>query len=167
LAFSDVQLTESPEAVKNLFAKLGYPTEDGPPVDVPLDGLPPSLQRLVQRAYVIASVGDDLRVVLVELGDLHAATLRGLAGNLLHRGYQPLIAAVDPGYRTLTVATPLQVTPTRQKLLKLVIDRAHPTRQDLDVLEGLSAVRTEPRDIVGKVKGAFDVDAVTNRFFKA
>jgi len=57
----------------------------------------------------------------------------------------------------------------RAAIRKLVLDPAHPTRHDLDVLEGIAAngLANDPDRLYLRQAEAFDVERLTDRFYRA
>ncbi|HEY76316.1 MAG TPA: type II restriction endonuclease [Thermoflexia bacterium] len=172
LALEDLRLARDPEHVLTLFRKLAYRVEPEP---VPLN--PTDLEfpdrAGIHRCFLLADHPQPpgLQVFLFELDDTRMANLRLLARDLLARpGHYLFVAAPGkPLYPRLVFVHPRRVGDGRVGIRKLVLDPAHPTRHDLDVLEGIAAdgLADDPDGLYLRQAEAFDVERLTNRFYRA
>ncbi len=172
LVLEDLRLARDPERVLTLFRKLAYRVEPEP---VPLD--PTDLEfpdrAGIHRCFLIADHPQPpgLQVFLFELDDTRMANLRLLARDLLARPghYLFVVAPGTPPYARLVFVHPRRVGDGRVGIRKLVLDPAHPTRHDLDVLEGIAAdgLADDPDGLYLRQAEAFDVERLTNRFYRA
>lgn len=169
LSLEDVHLCKQAATVLQLFSKLGYQVE-GEATALPKDevGFTPADTAAIRHLYLLADQDGDaglpLQVILFELEEVALARLRSLAGNLLNRGGNYLLVATSD-YRRLTLVNPRREA-GRVKIRKLVVDTSHPTRHDLDVLEGLAADDHDPEALYAAHCEAFDVEKVTSRFYR-
>lgn len=172
LTLEDIRLARDPERVLTLFRKLGYQTDD---VLMPLDpadlGLPDKAG--IQTAYFIADHDELLQVMLFELDAVRMANLRPLARDLLQRGGNYLFVATPnaPPYDRLVFVNPRRVGQGTRLVVgirKLVVEPTHPTRHDLDILEGIAVSGQDtPDDLYQAQVKAFDIERLTNRFYYA
>jgi adenine-specific DNA-methyltransferase len=166
ITLEDLHLAQSPQGLLNLFGRLGYSVErDVIPLDKNDIGFAPADSAAIKRLFLLADEGGQAQVILFELEETALTRIRSLAGNLLSRGGNYLIVATQD-YRRMVFANPRREAGT-VKLRKLVVDTSHPTRHDLDVLEGL-ALRpgANPDQIFAAQCAAFDVEKVTDRFYR-
>jgi hypothetical protein len=171
LSLEDIHLCQQPQALLRLFTKLGYPAE-GEAIPLPRHeiGFSPADAAAIKNLYLLADQdggrhgGLPLQVVLFELEEVAPARLRSLAANFLNRGDNYLLVATSD-YRRLTFVNPHREA-GRVKIRKLVVDTSHPTRHDLDVLEGLAVDGRDPEALYQAQCEAFDVEQVTNRFYR-
>ena len=172
LALEDLRLARDPAHVLTIFRKLAYRVE---PDLVPLD--PADLEfpdrAGIHRCFLLADHPQPpgLQVFLFELDSTRMANLRLLARDLLARPGHYLFVAVPggPPYSRLVFVHPRRVGDGRVGIRKLVLDPAHPTRHDLDVLEGIAAdgLADDPDALYLRQARAFDVERLTNRFYRA
>jgi len=163
---SDVQSIQSAEGVRRLFAQLGYRVQpEALPVDLDELELRPADRPVVRGFHLLGDYGFDLLLGLFVLDDLSGTRLRSLAGALLARSTSCLFVAADPEYRTLAVVNPRRLAPGKIKILKLLIDRAQPTRHDLDILNEITATGLSTERIVDTHLRAFNVDRITKAFY--
>lgn len=165
LSLEDLHLCKQPQALLRLFSILGYDVEaEAIPLSKGEIGFAPADAAAIRSLYLLADQQGQLQVVLFELETLALARLRSLAGNLLNRGGHYLLVATDT-YRRITFVNPRREA-GRVKIRKLVVDTVHPTRHDLDVLEGLAAHDRDPASLYQAHCQAFDVERVTRRFYQ-
>jgi len=165
LTLEDIRLCREHQRLLRLFCKLGYTVESElialPKAEI---GFAPADMQNVRSLYLLADQESQLQVVLFELETLAQARLRSLAANFLDRGGHYLLVATDD-YRRVAFINP-RWEGGKVKIRKLVVDTAHPTRHDLDVLNGLAVEGQDPDALYQAQCAAFDVEAVTNRFYK-
>jgi hypothetical protein len=171
LSLEDIHLCKTPAATLQLLARLGYAVEQGA---VPLRkeevGFAAGDAAAIRNLYLLAEQGGDgsqgapLQVVLFDLQEVALARLRSLAANLLDRGGNYLMLATAD-YRRLTFVNPRREG-GQVRIAKLILDTAHPTRHDLDVLEGLAVNGQDPEALYRAQCAAFDVDRVTHHFYR-
>lgn len=171
ISLEDIHLCRSTAAILQLLARLGYTVEQQA---VPLRkddvGLAPADANAIRHLYLLADQRDpdlgaaSLQVVLFELQELALSRLRSLATNLLSRGGNYLLIATSD-YRRLTFVNPRREA-GKVKIAKLAVDTAHPTRHDLDVLQGLAVNGQDPEALYRAHCAAFDVEKVTGRFYR-
>lgn len=165
ITLDDIHLAQSPSGLLNLFGRLGYSVErDVIPLDKNDIGFAPADSAAIKRLFLLADEGGQAQVILFELEETALTRIRSLAGNLLSRGGNYLIVATQD-YRRVVFANPRREAGT-VKLRKLVVDTSHPTRHDLDVLEGLAVTAKNPDAIFAAQCAAFDVEKVTDRFYR-
>ena len=172
LALEDLRLARAPDYLLTLFRKLAYRVE---PELVPLD--PADLEcpdrAGIGRCFLLADhpAPPGLQVLLFELDAVRMANLRLLARDLLARpGHYLFVAAPgEPPYNRVVFVHPRRVGDGRAAIRKLVLDPAHPTRHDLDVLEGIAAggLADDPDRLYLRQAEAFDVERLTGRFYRA
>lgn len=170
LILEDIRLARDRDNLLTLFRKLGYPVE---PSLVALDpaALDFPARAGVQRLFLLAERGN-LQVFLFELDAVYMANLRALARDLLLRGGNYLFVAAPgaPPYERLVFVNPRRVgsgTQLTVGIRKLTVEPAHPTRHDLDVLEGIAADGLDADALYAAQVRAFDVEQVTKRFYRA
>ena len=169
LSLEDVHLCKQPAAVLQLFSKLGYNVEREV-VSLPKEeiGFTPADAAAIRHLYLLADqnggAGLPLQVVLFELEEVALTRLRSLAGNLLNRGGNYLLVATSDYHRLILVNPRREAG--RVRIRKLVVDTSHPTRHDLDIIEGLAATGRDPEALYQAHCAAFDVEKVTNRFYR-
>ncbi len=192
----DLETCETVPDIAALLRKLRYPIEPDP-VAVPLDDgeLPGALRDHVAARYPLADLTgaetEPLAVTLFVLrtGPLQAAALRGISQQWPRRfvGMHLLIfAAYDPepampvpptgaarepaGVRTITFVNARRVgegAQVRIKLHKLSVDRARPTRHDLETLCAIAvAPGASPTQVYQAQCAAFDVERITENFYR-
>lgn len=170
LTLEDLHLAQSPQGLLNLFGRLGYSVErEVIPLDKNDIGFAPADSAAIKRLFLLADEGGQMQVILFELEEAALTRIRSLAGNLLARGGNYLMVATQD-YRRVIFVNPRREAGT-VKIRKLVVDTSHPTRHDLDVLEGLalrhgSGQVPNPDEIFAAQCAAFDVEKVTDRFYR-
>lgn len=170
LTLEDLHLAQSPQGLLNLFGRLGYSVErEVIPLDKNDIGFAPADSAAIKRLFLLADEGGQMQVILFELEEAALTRIRSLAGNLLARGGNYLMAATQD-YRRVIFVNPRREAGT-VKIRKLVVETSHPTRHDLDVLEGLalrhgSGQAPNPDEIFAAQCAAFDVEKVTDRFYR-
>jgi hypothetical protein len=142
LTLEYLRLARHPEAVLNLFRKLGYHVEPDLAALDPVELEFPSGAG-IQRLFLLAD-HDQLQIFLFELDAVQIANLRLLARDLLLRaGNYLIVAAVGtPLYERLVFVNPRRIGAGPNLTVgirKLVVEPANPTRHDLDVLEAITA----------------------------
>jgi len=172
LALEDLRLARDPDCLLALFRRLAYRVE---PELVHLD--PADLEfperAGIQRCFLLADHPGPpgLQVLLFELDGVRMAELRLLARDLLARPGHYLFVAVPgmPPYTRAVFVHPRRLGDGRVGIRKLVLDPAHPTRHDLDVLEGIAAdgLADDPDALYLRQAQAFDVERLTDRFYRA
>ena len=172
LALEDLRLARDPDCLLALFRKLAYRVE---PELVPLD--PANLEfpgrAGIQRCFLLADHPGPpgLQVLLFELDGVRMAELRLLARDLLARpGHYLFVGAPGaPPYTCAIFVHPRRLGDGQVGIRKLVLDPAHPTRHDLDVLEGIAAdgLAGDPDALYLRQAQAFDVERLTGRFYRA
>lgn len=161
----DIRACVSPQAVHDVFARLSYQVQEGPPELRIRDlQLRPSNEEAIASAYLLADHAGRLQVLLCRLRDSRA-NLRSLADDFVRRGGHYLLVTTSD-FQRLTFVNPRRVGIGKVKVHKLVVERARPTRHDLDVLNNIVANGESPDDLYAKQCKAFDVEAVTNRFHR-
>jgi hypothetical protein len=171
LSPEDIHLCKTPAGILQLLARLGYTIEQqAVPLRKEEVGFAPADAAAIRQLYLLAEQGGEgydgafLQVVLFELQEVALTRLRSLAANLLSRGGNYLLLATSD-YQRLTFVNPRREG-GRVRIAKLVIDTAHPTRHDLDVLEGLAVDGQDPEALYRAHCAAFDVEKVTDRFYR-
>ncbi|MBI3957453.1 MAG: type II restriction endonuclease, partial [Chloroflexi bacterium] len=165
LSQADIQLCTNPTGVLRLLHKLGYAVGSGtvalPKTEI---GFAPADAASIRFVYLLADQEQLLQVILFEMETTALERLRSLAANFLSRGGHYLLIATDD-YRRIIFVNPRR-DGGKVKVRKLVVDRLHPTRHDLDVLEGLAVGEREPDELYLAHCDAFDVEQVTTRFYR-
>ena len=172
LSLEDLRLARDPDYLLTLFRKLAYQVEaELIPVD-PAELECPD-RAGIRRCFLLADHvhPPGLQVLLFELDAVRMANLRLLARDLLARpGHYLFVAA--PGespYSRVVFVHPRRVGDGQVAIRKLVLDPAHPTRHDLDVLEGIAVggLAEDPDRLYLRQAEAFDVERLTDRFYRA
>ena len=167
LTLSDL-LIENAADVHRLLRRLGYDAYEPSPfegTDLDEFELDNADRRAVERAYIVATRGNH-SVYLYEVNDLSAIRLRGLAWHALQRGTALLLVTRD--YREVVFVDPRFVgsaTKSSVRVNKLKMVTADPTRHDLDTLNTIHAHRRSAQQIYDAQAEAFNVNAVTKRFY--
>ncbi|MBI5670663.1 MAG: Eco57I restriction-modification methylase domain-containing protein [Chloroflexi bacterium] len=120
----------------------------------------------VRRVYIIGG-RERHTVYLFEVDDLHQTRLRGLAWNVLQRGTGLLVVTRD--YREVLFVDPRFVgisSKSNVRVNKLKVITGDPTRHDLDTLNNIHAHRRTGQEIYDAQAEAFNVNTVTNRFYR-
>jgi len=190
LALEDLHVVRDPDHLLALFRRLAYRVE---PELVPLDPLDLEFPERagIQRCFLLADHPGPpgLQVFLFELDAVRMAELRLLARDLLARPGHYLFVAIPPlippacggekggyacggekgGHARVVFVHPRRLGDGRVGIRKLVLDPAHPTRHDLDVLEGIAAdgLAGDPDALYLRQAQAFDVERLTGRFYRA
>lgn len=183
---SDLRACINIAGIAALLRKLRYPLDEVPAA-VPLDpeDLPGRLRDGVAARYPLVRIdgahpGDLLDIVLFVLRPdaPRAALVRGISQVWTRRfpGYHLLLfasAPADPqaGFDQLVFVHPRRVgegAEVRVKLHKLIVERTAPTRHDLDTVNliAVPAGGTTPAALNDLLTKAFDVERVTNAFYK-
>lgn len=188
IALSDLSACTDVAAVYALFRRLRYPVAT-PPVAVPLgeDELPAALREGVAARYLIARVGGArpgepaVDVTLFVLGDAarQSALVRGIAqawtrrfpGNHLLVFAMPDAARGGDFERITFVSTERlgEGAQLRVKLRKLIVERRHTTRHDLDTLNRIALALAAPNDAAAAYTAqgeAFNVERITGEFYR-
>lgn len=172
LTLEDLRLARHPEAVLNLFRKLGYHVESDL---IPLNPIELEFPAGagIQRLFLLAD-HDQLQIFLFELDAVQMAHLRVLARDLLLRAGNYLIVTAPsaPPYDRLVFVNPRRIGAGLNLTVgirKLVVEPAHPTRHDLDILEAIAAFgkADDPAALYQAQVQAFDVERLTNTFYRA
>jgi adenine-specific DNA-methyltransferase len=165
LTLEDIHLAQSPQGLLNLFGRLGYSVErEVVSLNKNDVGFATADLAALRNLYLLADQGGQLQVILFELEEVGLARLRSLAGNMLSRGGNYLIVATQD-YHRITFVNPGREG-NRVKIRKLVVDTSHPTRHDLDVLDGLAVNGQEPKQLYRSQCEAFNVERVTDDFYR-
>ena len=171
LSPGDIHLCKSAPGVLQLLGKLGYAVDPGlTPLPKEEIGFAPADAAAIRDLYLLAEqagqghAAASLQVILFELQEVALPRLRSLAANLLNRGGNYLLLATGD-YQRLVFVNPRREG-GRVKIAKLVVDTTHPTRHDLDVLEGLAVTDHDPEALYRAHCAAFDVEQVTDRFYR-
>ncbi len=164
----DLRLCGSAEGVRNLLQRLGYQTEADTSLAPETLTISSSEYPNIRRALLLADHGQ-FQIFLFELNDLHSVHLRALAKSFLQRaGNYLLIATRD--YQTVIFVHPQRLLDEnarlKVKIHKLVLDTAHPTRHDLEILEALAADGLSAEELYRAHGEAFNVERVTKRFYR-
>lgn len=188
ISLTDLSACTDVAAVYALFRRLRYPVA-APPVAVPLeDGeLPAALREGAAARYLVARVGGARRgepvvdVTLFVLADAagQSALVRGIAQAWTRRifGNHLLVFAVPDAasggdFERLTFVSTERLgegAQLRVKLRKLIVERRHPTRHDLDTLNRIALALAAPDDATAAYKAqgeAFNVERITNEFYR-
>jgi adenine-specific DNA-methyltransferase len=165
LTLDDLHLCKSAGMVLRLFQKLGYSTEEEViSLSKTQVGFNTADLNAIRSISLLADHSGEMQVLLFELDEIALTRLRSLSANLLSRGGNFLIAA------TLDYSQLVFINPRREagkvKIRKLVVDTSQPTRHDLDVLEAIAVTDGTPEVVYQKQCQAFDVERVTNHFYK-
>jgi hypothetical protein len=172
LLLEDLRLARDPDYLLTLFRKLAYRVEAEL---IPLD--PAELEcpdrAGIRRCFLLADHAHPpgLQVLLFELDAVRMANLRLLARDLPARpGHYLFVAASgEPPYSRVIFVHPRRVGDGQVTIRKLVLDPAHPTRHDPDVLVGIAdggLVEHSDRLYLRQVE-AFDVERLTGRSYWA
>jgi hypothetical protein len=147
--------------------RLGFRVEAEPlPVNPDDLGLSPQDREAVESFHILADYDQKLIIGLWQLNDLSGARLRSLSQNFLGRGVDCLFLATNADFNPLVFVSPRRIAGGKTKVLKLVVDRTHPTRHDLDVLQAISDHQDDIPSILNALREAFNVDRVTKRFYQ-
>jgi serine/threonine protein kinase len=165
----DLRLLTDAEHVRTLFRKLKYPVtsdDDFTSLSANEIEIGGSAAEFIEEGWTLSDLGDELFVMLLRLRDLHGSTIRRVAAQFFTRPADFLLVCTDTFDRFVFV-NPRRATPGgTPRLHKLVVDRAHPTRHALDVLEQLACTTTAAKLVFQQQCTAFDVDRVTGRFYR-
>lgn len=188
ISLTDLSACTDVAAVADLFRRLRYPVAV-PPVAVPLESgdLAEALREGVAARYLVARVGGAragepaVDVTLFVLADpaRQSALVRGISQAWTRRfpGNHLLVFAVPDAARggdfeRLTFVSTERLgegAQLRVKLRKLIVERRHPTRHDLDTLNRIALAPATPDDATAAYRAhgeAFNVERITNEFYR-
>ncbi|MDZ4720035.1 MAG: serine/threonine-protein kinase [Roseiflexaceae bacterium] len=177
LSVTDVMRSRSVDAVRQLFAKLGYPISTDPLL-IDQSWYTQSY-KAIEQAFWITNYnlgGDAFGVILLELNDSSATVLQSIGRDLLRRGGNWLFVAAKTAQNTvgeliyeqlLFIAPQRGAAPDCPRLLRLAVDIDRPTRHTLDVMRDMALPHPlpSPSAIYAKVLDAFNVEVTTKRFY--
>ncbi|MFQ5796590.1 MAG: hypothetical protein ACE5JP_16275 [Candidatus Bipolaricaulia bacterium] len=148
LSPEDIRLCREPDRILHLFRKLNYQVEEQVyPLDKEDIGFTPTDLKTIRNLYLLADHDRQFQILLFELEGMSSARLRSLATNFLKRGGNYLLVATED-YTKLAFVNPRRLSrdggSLKVKIHKLLVDTGHPTRHDLDLLEGLVRQRDFP-----------------------
>ncbi|MBK5226315.1 MAG: Eco57I restriction-modification methylase domain-containing protein, partial [Thermoleophilia bacterium] len=152
-----------------MFSRLGFETTGSPaPVDKEAVGFAPGDAETIQNLFLLADLAGTYQILLLELSLGGRSRLRSIAQNFLRRAGNYLLIATED-YETITFANlrrqRTDSAAPKAKIHKLTVDLHHPTRYDLEILNGLSYSGQMPLDLYRNHCEAFNVDRATNRFY--
>jgi type I restriction-modification system DNA methylase subunit len=158
----------SAEGIHKMFEQLGYDVYDPEPLDAQDIDMSEADAQHVQAVYLINGMDFGHTIWLFEVDDTTTMRLRGLAYDVLQRaGTHTLVVTKD--YREIIIAHPHFVGGTGKshtRVNKLKIDSKNPTRHDVDTINTLLARDRKPEEIYKSQDDAFNVNRVTNKFYK-
>lgn len=158
----------SAEGIHRMFEQLGYDVYDPEPLDADDIDMSEADAQHVQAVYLINGMDFGHTVWLFEVDDTTTVRLRGLAYDVLQRaGTHTLVVTKD--YREIIIAHPYFVGGTSKshtRVNKLKIDSRNPTRHDVDTINALLARDRKPEEIYKSQDDAFNVNRVTNKFYR-
>jgi len=158
----------SAEGIHKMFEQLGYDVYDPEPLDAQDIDMSEADAQHVQAVYLINGMDFGHTIWLFEVDDTTTMRLRGLAYDVLQRaGTHTLVVTKD--YREIIIAHPYFVGGTGKshtRVNKLKIDSRNPTRHDVDTINALLARDRKPEEIYKSQDDAFNVNRVTNKFYK-
>jgi adenine-specific DNA-methyltransferase len=158
----------SAEGIHKMFEQLGYDVYDPEPLDADDIDMSEADAQHVQAVYLINGMDFGHTVWLFEVDDTTTVRLRGLAYDVLQRaGTHTLVVTKD--YREIIIAHPYFVGGTAKshtRVNKLKIDSRNPTRHDVDTINALLARGRKAEEIYKSQDDAFNVNRVTNKFYK-
>ncbi|MGH2486000.1 MAG: hypothetical protein ACRDHE_08320, partial [Ktedonobacterales bacterium] len=185
IAQTDLRACTAPTDVFALFRRLGYPVEQQT-IAVPLEtgDLPDSLRAGVASRYLVARLGGGrpgeptLDVTLFALSDAEhkSALARGITANWTRRypGNHLLVFATTAAggaefsQLTFVIAERLgEGAQVRVKLRKLIVERSHPTRHDVETLARIALPPdTDALTAFQAQIEAFNVERMTDTFYR-
>jgi adenine-specific DNA-methyltransferase len=158
----------SAEGIHRMFEQLGYDVYDPEPLDAQDIDMSEADAQHVQAVYLINGMDFGHTIWLFEVDDTTTMRLRGLAYDVLQRpGTHSLVVTKD--YREIIIAHPYFVGGTSKshiRVNKLKIDSRNPTRHDVDTINALLARDRKPEEIYKSQDDAFNVNRVTNKFYR-
>jgi adenine-specific DNA-methyltransferase len=158
----------SAEGIHRMFEQLGYDVYDPEPLDADDIDMSEADAQHVQAVYLINGMDFGHTIWLFEVDDTTTMRLRGLAYDVLQRpGTHSLVVTKD--YREIIIAHPYFVGGTSKshiRVNKLKIDSRNPTRHDVDTINALLARDRKPEEIYKSQDDAFNVNRVTNKFYR-
>lgn len=158
----------SAEGIHRMFEQLGYDVYDPEPLDADDIDMSEADAQHVQAVYLINGMDFGHTIWLFEVDDTTTMRLRGLAYDVLQRaGTHTLVVTKD--YREIIIAHPYFVGGTSKshtRVNKLKIDSRNPTRHDVDTINALLARDRKPEEIYKSQDDAFNVNRVTNKFYR-
>ncbi len=170
-------------AIFALFGALRYPIEHPAAVPLEADDLPGALRDLAAARYVVAEVAGDrpgvppllVTLFILKMEASVSAAVRGIAQAWPRRfaGEHLLVFAREErgGFSQITLVNARRLgegARVRVKLYKLIVDRAHPTRHDVETLNGIAvpaSVPVAPGALFAAQCAAFNVESITERFY--
>lgn len=169
ISLEDLHLCDSGERILQLFEKLGYQVEkELESLDPELFfDTPSSFIQKIDKIYLIANHDQISQVFLFNIKDLSTDVLHSIARKILERaGNYLLIFTID--YSKIVFINPRRILKEKKriKIYKLIIDRSHPTRHDIDILNALITNGKSPDQIYEAQCEAFDINKITNRFYQ-
>jgi Eco57I restriction-modification methylase len=187
IALADLLGCTDAPAVFALFRRLRYPVEPHPiPVPLDPDDLPATLREGVAARYPLARIGGarpgdpslDVTFFVLHDGDQQSRLVRGISQMWTRRfpGEHLLVFAATPrpgtdGFDRLTFVNTRRLgagAQVRVKLHKLIVERCHPTRHDLDTLNRIALPAATPaaRAVYDIQCDAFKIERVTDEFYR-
>lgn len=162
---------DTPEAVYQLFASLGYKVLDSHLKTNPsVYNLPDKEAQLVEKIFAIANYDRRFQILLFKLKEDSKEAVRTIPEKILREVDYPFII-FTPDYKTYTFALVEKVREGpgqfKRKLTRLIVDRSQPYHTDKEILESLllPEVVVNPVDIYKVFQSAFSVEKVTKKFF--
>lgn len=181
LKLDDISTMNSAPNVADVFKKLGYNVlQTAQPLSVKDLDLPSRSAEAIWDAHLIADHqkgNDSLQVLLFQLHEqewesisVASNRMRAIAQGLYRRPSDFLLIGTRENYNQLMLVNPRKSFDAQMNLKagirKLLIDRRRPTAYDRDRLEAISAHNLDPKAIYEKQKEAFNVDKLTNEFYR-
>lgn len=164
----DLLATTSMEELASRFNQLGY-TVDA----VPDDPMPYGLAGVesIREMWRFVDIGGRLRVYAFLLTALDPGIVRLVASRLQSRFPQlQLLLVFTSDWRRLAFVNVRRLYEAYDrvtvKVHRVTIDRTSPTRPDLDLVNALRCTSDDPFKVFAKHCDAFNVDKVTERFYK-
>jgi hypothetical protein len=168
LSQDDILATTSVDELARRFEQLGYPVDA-----VPDDPIAYGLAGIVslREMWRIVDISGRLRVYAFVLNALDPGTVHLIASRLQSRFPQlRLLLVFTSDWRRLAFVNVRRVYEAYDrvtvKVHRVTIDRTAPTRPDLDLMNALRCTSDDPLEVFARQCEAFNVDKVTERFYK-
>jgi hypothetical protein len=168
LSQDDILATTSVDELARRLEQLGYPVDAVPddPAHYRLEGIP-----TIREMWRLVDIGGRLRVYAFTLTAMEPGVVRLIASRLQSRFPQlRLLLVFTSDWRRLAFVNVRRVYEAYDrvtvKVHRVTIDRTNPTRPDLDLLSALRCTSDDPPEVFAGQCEAFNVDKVTERFYK-
>lgn len=168
LSQDDVLATTSLDELARRFEQLGYPVDAVPddPVHYRLSGI-----ESIREMWRLVDIGGRVRIYAFVLSALEPGMVRLIASRLQSRfPALRLLLVFTADWRRLGFVNVRRVYQAYDcvtvKVHRVTMDRTAPTRPDLDLLNALRCTSDDPLEVFAKQCEAFNVDKVTERFYK-